>query len=181
MSIDGLRTAAAEGWAAADRDDPAPTLAHFTGLLTDHPRAALALYHYARAHDWAGRPEVAVPRYEEAFAAGLSGAELRRGLTSYGSALRNLGRVDESVAALTRAAGEFPDDALIRCYLALALHGSGRHPEALATMLEVVLAKLADPEVQANRWALANYAAALRSGEWTPDGGAALRIPIPAP
>jgi tetratricopeptide (TPR) repeat protein len=179
MSEDGLRDAAATGWAAAAREDPGPTVAYFSALLERHPASALALYHLARANDYAGDPAVAAPLYERAFAAGLSGDELRRGLTSYGSTLRNLGRAPEAVAVLARAVADFPADPLLRCYLALALHSSGQPAHALATMLELALAQLADPELQANRWALANYAAALRNGTWSPDGGAALNIATP--
>jgi hypothetical protein len=54
-------------------------------------------------HDCADEPHLAASLYEQAFAGGLSGTELRRGLTSYGSTLRNLDRFDEAVAALERA------------------------------------------------------------------------------
>lgn len=179
MSVADLRAAADTGWSGADRSDPAPTLAYFTNLLADHPADPLALYHLARANDWSGRPEVAAPLYERAFAAGLPDPELRRGLTSYGSSLRNLSRAAESVEVLTTAAARYPDDPLIPCYLALALHSAGRTADALATALELALGHLPHPELQANRWALGNYAAALRTGTWTPDGGSALRLRTP--
>jgi tetratricopeptide (TPR) repeat protein len=175
-----VRAAARAGWESAARSNPAPTVAYFEELLAAHPTEPLALYHAARAHDYAGEPQLAAPLYERAFAAGLSGDELRRGLTSYASTLRNLGRAPEAVSVLLSAASQFPADVLVRCYLALALHSAGRTGDSLATMLEAVLGALADPELQANRWALANYAAALRTGAWTPDGGAALGIPTPS-
>jgi tetratricopeptide (TPR) repeat protein len=165
-----LRTAAERGWAAASRDDAAPTVAYFERLLAEHPSSGLALYHCARAHDYAGEPDRAAPLYERAFAAGLPDFELRRGLTSYGSTLRNLGRAGEAVEVLERARERFPKDALLRCYLALALHTAGREADALATMLDLALAHVEDPELQVNRWALGNYAAALRNGYWSPDG-----------
>jgi tetratricopeptide (TPR) repeat protein len=167
-----LRAAATRGWAHAERANPVPTIRYFQRLLAEHPEEALALYHCARAHDYAGQPDKAARLYEQAFAAGLSGEERRRGLTSYGSTLRNLERYDDAVAILNQARCEFPDDVLVCCYLALALHSAGRPANALALMVEVTLDRVDDSELQANRWALGNYAAALRNGYWSPDSGA---------
>src|SRR4051812_31349618 len=97
MSVDELRQGAEPGWAEAVRADPGPTVAYFEDLLARHPDSALALYHCARANDYAGNPAAAAPLYERAFAAGLPDPELRRGLTSYGSTLRNLGRPADAV------------------------------------------------------------------------------------
>jgi tetratricopeptide (TPR) repeat protein len=165
-----LPGAAAQGWASASRDDPAPTVRYFERLLDRYPGDALALFHCARAYDYAGIPDKALPLYDQAFAAGLSGDELRRGLTSYGSTLRNLCRYEDAVDALAQAHHKFPDDVLILCYLALGMHSAGRSAPAVALLLDVVLDHVDDPELQANRWALGNYAAALRRGYWSPDG-----------
>jgi tetratricopeptide (TPR) repeat protein len=175
-SDDDLRAAARQGWEAARRADPAPTIRYFERLLAQHPDSAFVRYHCARAHDYAGEPHLAAPLYEQAFAAGLSGTELRRGLTSYGSTLRNLKRFDEAVAALERAHRLFPDDVLILCYLALALHSAGQSARALAHMLDLTLARDSDPDLRANRWALGNYAAALVHGSWSPDGAESLEL-----
>jgi tetratricopeptide (TPR) repeat protein len=172
---DDLHAAASRGWEVASRADPTPTVRYFERILAQHPDSAIARYHCARAHDYAGEPHLAVPLYEQAFAAGLSSTELRRGLTSYGSTLRNLKRFDEAVAALERAHHLFPDDALTSCYLALALHSSRQQARALAHMLDLTLARNDDPDLQANRWALGNYAAALLHGSWSPNGATSQR------
>lgn len=174
-----LSAAARRGWEAARRDDPAPTIRYFERLLTRHPDDAIALYHCARAHDYAGEPRLAAPLYEKAFAAGLSGSELRRGLTSYGSTLRNLHRFDEAVTALERAHRLFPDDVSVLCHLALALHSAGHPGRALAHLLDLTLARHDDPDLRANRWALGNYAAALLHGSWAADGAASLELTGP--
>ena len=176
---DELRETARQVWARARRSDPAPTVHRFEALLAAHPGHALALYHCGRAHDYAGEPGLAVALYERAFAAGLSGVELRRAVVSYGSTLRNLGRVDEAVEALRRAHERYPDDVLPVCYLALALHDAGGHGEALARVLDVVLARVDDPELVAGRWALANYAAVLLEGSAAPPGLAGLPLTGP--
>lgn len=176
---DDLHAAADRGWQLARRADPAPTVRYFERMLAQHPGSAIVLYHCARAHDYAGEPDLAAPLYEQAFAAGLSDTELRRGLTSYGSTLRNLQRFDEAVAALERAHRLFPDDALVLCYLALALHSAGQPARALAYMLDLTLARNDDPDLYANRWALGNYAAALLHGAWSPKGARSLELTGP--
>lgn len=173
---ENLRAAVRQGWTAARRAEPTPTVEYFEELLAQHPGDASALYHCARAHDFAGEPQLAAPLYERAFAAGLSGPDLRRGLTSYGSTLRNLERFDEAVAALERAHARFPDDVLVLCYLALALHSAGQPARALAHALDLILARIDDPDLHANRWALGNYAAALLHGSWSPDGATSLEL-----
>jgi tetratricopeptide (TPR) repeat protein len=174
-----LRNTAREAWATAVRADPSPTVRYFQQLLADNPGSAFASYQCARAHDYAGAPDLAAPLYEQAFAAGLSGTELRRGLTSYGSTLRNLERFDEAIAALERAHRLFPDDVLVICYLALALHSSGRSARALAHLLDLTMAHETQPDLEAGRWALGNYAAALVRGEWSPDGVSTLELTGP--
>jgi tetratricopeptide (TPR) repeat protein len=176
---DDLHAAARRGWEAARRADPAPTVRYFERMLTEHPHSAVARYHCARAHDYAGEPHLATPLYEQAFAAGLSGTDLRRGLTSYGSTLRNLGRFEEAVAALEQAHRLFPDDVLVLCYLSLALHDAGQPAHALAQLLDLILARIDDPDLRANRWALGNYAAALLRGSWSPDGAQSLELTGP--
>lgn len=169
MSDEEIRTAAGQGWALASRDEPSRVVDYFERVLDRHPSEPLALFHCARAHDYAGQPDVAAPLYERAFGTGLSGDELRRGKASYGSTLRNLGRTEEAVAVLAEARHQFPDDAVIPCYLALALNSAGRSTSALAVALDLVLDRVDDPELQANNWALGNYVAALRRGYWRPD------------
>lgn len=176
---DDLPAAARRGWEVARRADPAPTVRYFQRMLARHPDSAFVRYHCARAHDYAGEPHLAVPLYEQAFAAGLSGTELRRGLTSYGSALRNLERFDEAVAALDRAHRLFPGDVLTLCYLALALHSAGQPARALAHLLDLTMARIDDPDLLANRWALGNYAAALLPGSSSAGGARSLELTGP--
>lgn len=144
-----------------------------------HPDSPIARYHCARAHDYAGDPHLAAPLYERAIAAGLAGTELRRGLTSYGSTLRNLQRFNEAVAVLEQAHRLFPDDVMVLCYLALALHSAGQPARALAHLLDLTLARSDDPDLRANRWALGNYAAAFLHGSWSPNGAESLELSGP--
>ena len=179
MSQLELATEVRQGWVAARRADPGATVQYFERLLEDHPDSATAMLHCARSHDFAGEPFLAAPLYGRAITAGLSGVPLRRCLASYGSTLRNLERFAESVRVLESAHEQFPDDALILCYLALALHSAGEPAKALSLLLDLALAKIEQHDLVANRWALGNYAAALTAGSWTPDGAASLELTGP--
>jgi tetratricopeptide (TPR) repeat protein len=118
---------------------------------------------FARASelDAADREGEAAPLYEQAFAAGLAGDELRRGLVQYGSTLRNLGRSDDAVAVLRRAAGEFPGSASVRVFLALALTSAGQSQQAVQTLITLALDQIGTDDLQYYQRALREYAAAL--------------------
>jgi hypothetical protein len=114
----------------------------------------------AYAHDREGREHEAVVHYDAAWKlGGPSVDEGRAGfLLGYGSTLRNVGRVDESLAILDAALGEFPDDEALRCFRALTLHSLGRHVEAMAQMLDVAVAlKDGSPHVARFARALLSY------------------------
>lgn len=113
----------------------------------------------AYALDREGREEEAVVHYDAAWRLGGPAPDEDRAgfLLGYGSTLRNVGRVDESLAVLDGALVEFPDDQALRCFRALALHSLGRHAEAMAAMLEVALA------LRAGSPAIARYARAIQS------------------
>jgi hypothetical protein len=93
----------------------------------------------AYAHDREGREREAVVHYDAAHRMGGPTSERAGFLLGYGSTLRNVGRVEESLAVLRAAVAEFPEHHALRCFLALTLHGLGKHGEAMAAMLDVVL------------------------------------------
>jgi hypothetical protein len=93
----------------------------------------------ACAHDAKGEEAEAVPLYQLALAAGLRGEKRRDALIGLGSSLRNIGCLDESVRVLSAASAEFPDDAVLPAFLALALYSRGDQRAAMQTLLAVVL------------------------------------------
>jgi hypothetical protein len=123
--------------------------------------AARDLLARASELDAADREAEAAPLYEQAFAAGLAGDDLRRGLVQYGSTLRNLGRCDDAAAALRRAAAEFPGSPSVQVFLALALTSAGQAEEAVRTLITLVLDQIGDDDLQYYQRALREYAAAL--------------------
>lgn len=128
--------------------------------MTDQARAR-DLFARAGELDAAGREAEAAPLYEQAFAAGLAGDDLRRGLVQYGSTLRNLGRWDEAVSVLRRAGAEFPGSASVQVFLALALTSAGHGAEAVQTLITLALDQIGSDDLQYYQRALREYAAAL--------------------
>jgi tetratricopeptide (TPR) repeat protein len=152
------------GWAAADGEGPAPTVAYFRELLARFPEDPRALLAYAGALDFAGLEAEAVPVYEQALAAGLDGDDLRQAMVQYGSTLRNLGRDDDALALLIQADGQFPGYASVQAFLALALSSAGRDREAVQLLLNLVLDRIDADELQRYQRALRGYAADLTHG-----------------
>jgi len=167
------------GWDVASRDDQQPTIDYFTALLARHSDDPRALFESACAWDWGGQPDKAVPLYERAFAAGLEGDRLRRGLLQYGSSLRNLDRAEEAVTVLERANRLFPNSDAVRSFLALALLSAGRPNEAVADLLDLALDGIHSDDFTRYQWAFRHYAAALRRGDWsaTEDDGRTQALP----
>lgn len=137
-------------FAARDRDDMAPTIAALQRLYELHPHDARVLYEIGGAHDTAGHEEIALGFYEQAMAEGLDGDLRRRCFLQYGSTLRNLGRIDDSVAVFARARAEFPSSVSLGAFEALTQHAAGRPNSAIATLL-ILLAEHVDAE-EINRY-----------------------------
>jgi tetratricopeptide (TPR) repeat protein len=93
----------------------------------------------AYALDRAGREEEAIHHYDAAWALGVPDERRRRFLVGYGSTLRNVGRLEESLALLGEASTADPGYAPYKVFLALALHSSGESCAAMATLFEAIL------------------------------------------
>ncbi|WP_406065538.1 tetratricopeptide repeat protein [Streptomyces sp. NBC_01077] len=140
-------------------------------LAALHPDDAEIAYQTAWAHDVLGLEAEAVPYYERALAGGGAvgtglAAEDRRGaLLGLGSTYRVLGRYEDSVALLTGAVEEFPEDGSLRAFLAMALYNTGRHHESTRLLLRLLAATSEDPSVRQYRRAIEHYAEDLDATE----------------
>jgi tetratricopeptide (TPR) repeat protein len=134
-----LQAAIDLGYERRDRENMAPTIAYFEGLLAEHPDNAVVVYEVAGAYDTAGQEQTALGYYERALSMGLGGDVRRRCLCQYASTLRWLGRFDESLAALDGARREFPDSDAVRVFRALTLNDAGKADAAVAELLGVVV------------------------------------------
>lgn len=125
-------------WEAADDSDSERTLAAMRRLVAERPaKDPDATYEWASVHDFLGLEEQAIPLYEAALAAGLTGDRRPQALIQLASSLRNVGRAAEAVAVL-RDLGDRSNPvvgAAAQAFLALALHDLGEPDEALRVAL----------------------------------------------
>ena len=96
-------------------------------------------YDEAADYDRAGREAEAIPCYEEALELGLPDGLRRQALLGLGSSYRNVLRHADSIALLRSAVDEYPDDAALQVFLALALWSGGREREGFATIGRVAV------------------------------------------
>nr|WP_184906399.1 tetratricopeptide repeat protein [Amycolatopsis umgeniensis] len=128
-------------------------------LAGQHPKDAVIAYQTAWSHDSLGFEAEAAPYYERALATeGLSTEDRHGVFVGLGSTYRVLGRYEESLRTLRRGLDEFPDDAALRTFLAMALYNVGEAREAAGTLLKVLAATSADAGVQRYRRAVEYYA-----------------------
>jgi hypothetical protein len=125
-------------WISIDQHRPDAFAAQVDSLVAElPPESAVAAFERASAQDSTGHPDLAVPLYRSALAAGLTGLRRRRATIQLASSLRNLGNAGEA-AELLFAELAAPSDELdgaVRAFLALALVDLGREREAVAVSL----------------------------------------------
>jgi tetratricopeptide (TPR) repeat protein len=92
----------------------------------------------AYACDREGLEGDAVGYYDAAHALGVT-EQRERFLVGYGSTLRNVGRLDDSLAILDAAIAELPRYCALRLFRALTLHSLGRSAEAVASVIEIAI------------------------------------------
>ena len=142
-------------FANRDRANMQPTIDAFEETLRQHPDHPRVVYEVGGAYDTDGQEERAVGCYERALELGLSGELRRRCLLQYGSTLRNLGRLDESLAVFDRAVAQYPSSVSLPVFRALTLHALARPNAAVAELLGVIADHVDSTEV-------ARYEAAIR-------------------
>lgn len=128
-------------------------------LSERYPQDVEVVYQTAWAHDKLGLEAEAVPYYERSLAdRGLSDEDRDGAYLGLGSTYRILGRYDEAVATLRRGLQEFPGDAALTTFLAMALYNTGQARESVSLLLELLAATSSDEGVQRYRRAIEFYA-----------------------
>jgi predicted Zn-dependent protease len=149
------RLAEAVGLREAGRAQEAQPL--LLALAAEYPQDAEVQYQTAWAHDLLGLEAEAVPYYEQALALGIAEPHREGLVLGLGSTYRNVGRHADAVALLSEGVRDYPANAALRCFLALAQLSDGQPQVALATALSVVLDTCPDASVERYRRALSWY------------------------
>ena len=150
-------------FAARDRDNMGPTIAVLLHVYEMHPRDPRVLYEVGGAYDTAGEETTALGFYERAMTEGIDGDVGRRCYLQYGSTLRNLGRLDESVTVFAQARSEFPDSVALGAFESLSLHAVGRFNTALGSLLALLADHVHSEEIDRYKPAMRGNAEYLTS------------------
>ena len=127
-----------------------------------HPNVAEINYQLAWTCDVLGRAAEALPYYEKAVALGLPPNELSGALIGLGSMLHTLGQLERSAEVLRSGKAQFPDNAEFDAVLALTLHASGKHADALQLALNTLCDTTDDPGLTAYQRAIRHAAGRLK-------------------
>jgi len=128
-------------WASINTIEPNDFIEKINTIVSELPDpSAVGLFEQASAQDSTGHPKLAVPLYQKALEAGLSGIRRRRATIQLASSLRNLGNPQKAYDLLSpelSAESDELDDAVI-AFLALVLVDLGREREAVSLSLEAL-------------------------------------------
>lgn len=130
-------------------------------LDAKHPNVAEINYQLAWTCDVLGRAQEAIPYYDKAVALGLPPNEHSGALIGLGSTLRAVGQLERSAEVLRSGKAQFPDNAEFDVFLALTLHATGKHADALRLALDTLCDTTEDPGLTAYQRAIRHAAAKL--------------------
>jgi len=117
------------------------------GVALD-PGSSWAIFRYAQALNSAGRPEQSIPLFEKATRLNPLGPVIF--YSEYGIALRDTGRIEDSIIALRKAIERAPNYINAHVHLAAAYAMIGRDQQAQAEAAEVLRI---NPRFSVERWA----------------------------
>ncbi len=159
MTLDDWDARMSALWADEELDDAARIDA-VEALAAERPADdARALFERAGAYDSAGREAEAEPLYRAALAAGLDDQLRPQAVIQLASTIRNLGKIDESVALLSAEYERRDRDGMrdaAAAFYALALSSAGDDRTALAVALDALA-----PHLPRYTRSVTGYAAAL--------------------
>lgn len=127
-------------------------------LASQQPQDVRALMAAAYACDRLGYEAEAVVYYDRAWAVGVPGDQRVGFLVGYGSTLRNVGRVPDSIQRLQEGLADYPQSTALRAFLALALHSNGQPSAAMASLLYAALRAASEDGFEGYDRALRSYA-----------------------
>ncbi len=149
----------AGGQSDAHGPDPSEDLKSLlTKVAADQDNAALRLA-AGHAADREGLAREAILQFDVAFRLGIAPEDRRAFMLAYGSNLRNVGRVADSLRVLREALTHWPQYRPLRCFFALSLHAAGDRGGAVAELLHVINEMTADEDP------LASFAHTLKTYE----------------
>ncbi|MFM2484317.1 tetratricopeptide repeat protein [Celerinatantimonas yamalensis] len=111
-----------------------------TSLLNDESYRAIAHLHIAWSHDNEGSEQQAIVHYLEALQGTLTIDQRFDALFGLASTYRSLGCYTEALAYFEYTLSEYPDALEVQPFYAMCLYNVGRHKQATALLLELLVA-----------------------------------------
>ncbi|EGR1860777.1 tetratricopeptide repeat protein [Vibrio cholerae] len=126
-------------------------------LLNDESYAAKAHLQIAWSYDNEGREQEAVGHYLSSLSGVLSPVERFDALFGLASTYRSLGNYVEALGYFEQAIIEYPDAIEVRPFYAMCLYNLGRHKEAMALLLELLLSTTSSDAIKEYHRAISLY------------------------
>ncbi|HET9906261.1 MAG TPA: tetratricopeptide repeat protein [Anaerolineales bacterium] len=127
-------------------------------LHSEFPEDAQINFQCAWVHDLLGLEREAIPFYESAVQAGLSGEDLQGALLGMGSTYRCIGEYQKAKETFQRALELFPESNEYKVFLAMTLHNLKDHTNAMGLLLTSLLDTTKDDGILSYERALRFYA-----------------------
>ncbi|PID85744.1 MAG: hypothetical protein CSB13_06505 [Chloroflexi bacterium] len=147
--VDELTTKLEEAYTLRDKDELEASQEILLTLLEAHPENATVLYEVGGSYDVLGEAREAIPYYQQAIDAGLTGDDLQECLICLGSCSRVIGEFEAAVEALETAVTQFPENKSGHVFLALAYYSNDQKEEAMRTLMSVLLETTDNADIQA--------------------------------
>ncbi|MBJ7555520.1 tetratricopeptide repeat protein [Marinomonas spartinae] len=127
-------------------------------LLYDEDWKAKAHLQIAWSYDNEGREHEAIVHYESALSGLLSKQERFDALFGLASTLRGIGSYKEALHYFELTLAEYPNEVEVKPFYAMCLYNLGRHKEATALLLELLISTTNHESIKTYQQAIMLYA-----------------------
>ncbi|WP_421853365.1 tetratricopeptide repeat protein [Marinomonas sp.] len=127
-------------------------------LLSGDDWSAKAHLHIAWSYDNEGKEQEAIVHYESALSGLLSKEERFDALFGLASSYRCIGSYQEALHYFDVTLFEYPNAIEAKPFYAMCLYNLGRHKEAIALLLELLVSTTNDESIKAYQQAIMLYA-----------------------
>ena len=117
---------------SGDHEEARKLLLKLHSAFPDDPQVN---YHCAWIHDLLGLEREAIPFYEKAIQAGLSGDDLKSAMLGMGSTYRCIGEYQKSIETFQHALTVFPASHEFKVFLGMAYYNIREHSKAMELLL----------------------------------------------